>query len=150
MNLFALGLSVASSVAGLCFGAAIVYTTNRLRYGWNKPIPTAETPILETHIETFSELLVRANMARKYHTSVVRATGGEARVAVTSGRQPWGDCISLEWMDEKKPGIWYFAHFSPARARVIAKFLIDAAERYEKSDPGMKCIDKEKEANDQA
>jgi hypothetical protein len=52
----------------------------------------------------------------------------------------WTDCLTLQFLPEGQRG-WFYMHFSPARARLIAKLLIDRADRLEHSDPGMKCID---------
>jgi hypothetical protein len=94
--------------------------------------------------ETFDELLVRANMDMfAFNSGVVRGTDNTGRIQVTSAMEhTWGDCIGVGYMIEGQRG-WYFTHLSPARARVLAHFLLAAAMRREASDPGMKCIDRD-------
>lgn len=89
-------------------------------------------------------ILERAAMnIYQFNTSVVRSTSGEFRVMVgASWDDNWGDCVGLRVMFESDPGKWMNASFSPARARIIAKHLVDAAARLEADDPGMGCIDK--------
>jgi hypothetical protein len=78
-------------------------------------------------------------------TRVVYTTDGQGRFAVrTSGTPPWGDCVALEVMREGETP-WWALNLSPARARLLAHHLIEAAaQREASSDPGMACIDQQR------
>ena len=89
-------------------------------------------------------LLDRAAMnVFSLNTGVVLSTGGEARVRVSSHvDRDWTDCLTLSWHPENGPkGVWQFAHFSPARARLIALQLIERAEAIERFEPSSMTID---------
>jgi hypothetical protein len=87
-------------------------------------------------------LLARANLdAFALHSKVVHSTDKIGRVMVrSSGFEPWRDCVHLNLMREGEDS-WFGLHLSPARARVVAHLLVQAAEHREANDPGMRCID---------
>lgn len=73
---------------------------------------------------------------------VVFATDGSGRVGVLqSAGDDWGDCVGVQFMLEGSVG-WYQLALSPARARILARHLVLAAEHREESgNPGMNNID---------
>lgn len=87
------------------------------------------------------DLIARAGMTpSQYITGVVRNTdtrNGDMRVHVTSAHGPlYGDCIGVGWFIGGN--VWQVAHFSPARARIIARHLLiraAALERLNGSEP---------------
>jgi hypothetical protein len=108
------------------------------------------TEIINRHVieepkgESFDALLKRAGMNEYTGTTgITRSTDSTYRIGVgRSLSSDWSDTVGVSFMDEQNPNQgWRYAHFSPARARVIAHHLIAAAERLEQSDPGMRCID---------
>lgn len=83
-------------------------------------------------------LLAKANMNElQFNTGVVMSADGTFRVATVSGHPPWGDHVALGTFEEGQAlgGVWHVAHFSPARARVIAQLLIQQANRVEGEQP---------------
>lgn len=94
--------------------------------------------------EPIGKLIERAGMdIYQNNTGVVRSTDDSFAVMVTTAFEPsHGDCVSIgiKWPDSD-PGVWKVAHFSPARARLIADHLLRHAKRLEASDPGMSKID---------
>ncbi len=89
-------------------------------------------------------LIKQANMDQYTHqTGVIRSIDDHFRIAVGGAvENKWGDCISIQIHDEHGPqGQWKFAHFSPARARLLMHHLKRAIERVEQMNPGAGCID---------
>jgi hypothetical protein len=81
-------------------------------------------------------LIKRAGMSIfDYNTRVVLPADATFRVHVTNGMTPFGDHVQIGICNEPgDPGApWHYAHFSPARARVIAHHLIEVSERLEAS-----------------
>lgn len=95
--------------------------------------------------EPIQDLLSRSGMDRfKFNTRVIQSTDGKFRVQVSNAiENAWGDCIGIGVMMEDSPPYWYFAHFSPARARLIAYHLLEHAKLLERSDPGMRRVSTE-------
>jgi hypothetical protein len=126
-------------------GDAAKYLAEEIMALLPEPVEPVE-PVEPPKVETRAELLKRANMdSFAANTGIVRSTDNNFRLGVKSGMHPYGDCVSIQVMFEKNPGLWYYSHFSPARARVIANSLIAQAEYLERNDPGMRCVDKLKE-----
>jgi hypothetical protein len=91
-------------------------------------------------------LLARAKMnIFQWNTRVVRSTDDSFRVQVGGAYENhWGDCVSIGVRHPKDPpGEWRVAHFSPARARLIAEHLTMMADHLEKEEPTSMDIDKE-------
>lgn len=75
--------------------------------------------------------------------SVVYSTDGLARVHVSRALDNGlGDCLTLRWSNEvnNPDHVWYYAHFSPARARLIARFMVERAAHLEEAN-GVETID---------
>lgn len=80
-------------------------------------------------------LLQRADMdVFSLNTGVVRATAADGRIAVGgSFDSDFGDCLSIRWrQDGDSQGQWRVAHYSAARARIIALHLLTRAEDIER------------------
>lgn len=80
-------------------------------------------------------LLKRAGMDEfQLNTGVVRATAQDGRIGITSSfDRDFGDCVCIQWRQENDPPAqWRVAHYSPAKARLIALLLIERAEAIEK------------------
>ncbi len=80
---------------------------------------------IESTLDNNEELYERA--ALNFHnTGVTYSTDGVGRIQVTSAiSSDLGDCLTIGWLVENDSrGHWYMAHFSPARARIIAGHLI--------------------------
>jgi hypothetical protein len=91
-------------------------------------------------LDNKDELFQRAALSST-DTGVTFSTDGMARVAISPAFDSGlGDCLTIQWMHETDPGHWYYAHFSPARARLIARELIRRAALLE-SENGTKPID---------
>lgn len=92
--------------------------------------------------EPFKKLLKRASMdIYAFNTGVVRGTDQKASLIVDSGVDGhYGDCVGVGMRVGDSP-FWTYTHVSPARARLLAMHLLRHADRLEKSDPGMECID---------
>lgn len=93
--------------------------------------------------EKLKELLARGAMTKTdFGCHVVRSTDQQGRVMVSGYTDPdWTDCLSLSFLQEGTKE-WRYLHFSPARARLIAKMITERADYLEKHDPGLNCIDK--------
>lgn len=96
-----------------------------------------------------TELLARAGMDEyQYNTGVVRNTNSaelDFRIGVSPGVDAkWRDCITITVNNPKTltDHTWTGAHFSPARARLIASHLLRVAEAIEAIE-GVKKIDHE-------
>jgi hypothetical protein len=92
--------------------------------------------------ESFNDLLKRARMdLYQFNTGVVRATDGDWRIAASSStHEPeWGDCVHVQVYKEKDK-FWNSMHLSPARARILALILVEAAARKERQN-GLTGID---------
>lgn len=76
------------------------------------------------------ELAERAGVdADALHVGVVHGDDGLGRIGIASALKPeWGDHLRIEFMPESSPGHWYFAHFSPERAELIAAMLLQRAK----------------------
>lgn len=87
--------------------------------------------------EVRDELIERAGMdGPTFNTCVVRATDAGPRIHITGGAfdPKWGDCIAIGFMEEGQH-MWRYAHFSPARARIIAMHLLRIAAMKERQQP---------------
>lgn len=95
----------------------------------------------ESTLDNREELYKRAALDPR-DTGVTYSTDGVGRIQVTSAICPdLGDCLTIGYMNETGPrGHWNMAHFSPARARIIARDLIRRAVLLEK-DNGVAPID---------
>lgn len=95
----------------------------------------------ESALDDPKELYKRAALNMR-DTGVTYSTDGVGRIQVTGAREnDLGDCLSIGWMPEGgERGLWFVAHFSPARARIIARNLILRATLLEESN-GKNAID---------
>lgn len=95
----------------------------------------------ESALDDPKELYKRAALDMR-DTGVTYSTDGVGRIQVTSAREnDLGDCLSIGWMPEAgQRGLWFAAHFSPARARIIARNLILRATLLEEQN-GIGAID---------
>jgi hypothetical protein len=77
-------------------------------------------------------------------TGVTYSTDGVGRILVTNAIcSGLGDCLTIGYLRENDGSVlghWYLAHFSPARARIIANDLIRRATLLEKEN-GVNPID---------
>lgn len=96
---------------------------------------------VQSATDDHDELVKRAGL-KDYDSRIVYSTDGIARINVSSNvNESLGDCLAIQWMNEGGPrGEWLYAHFSPARARLIARKLILRATMLEKAN-GVKPID---------
>lgn len=93
------------------------------------------------------KLLKRAGMNEyQYNTRVVVSTPTDDSRRISIGGMNydnnWGDCISLSVLLNVESRTWDVMLFSPARARLIANYLIEQADIMEKADPDSMEIDK--------
>ncbi len=87
-------------------------------------------------------LLARA-VLKDHGLDVVYSTDGLARIHVFQAfENDLGDCLTIRWHPETNnpDRHWYHAHFSPARARLIARNLVRRAALLEEEN-GLKPID---------
>lgn len=68
----------------------------------------------------------------KYNTGVVRSEDESFRIGVTSGQAEQGDRVAIEFMIEGQT-TWRRGHFTPARARVLARLLTKKADQMEET-----------------
>lgn len=93
-------------------------------------------------VADYAALLSRSSL-KNTAAGVIFSSDGTARIAIGQAFDAnLGDCLTIQWMMENgnPKGHWLLGHFSPARARLVARELILRAVSLEEVN-GTKPID---------